>query len=144
MDNIEHEWFSVAEEQLLVAIDLYCTGSSYYSALTLAGAAEEILGNELSENRGKQNAIDPMVEQLMNSLTEEEQNELGGKKEIKRSFNEFRNFLKHRKVYDTSYCDLKAECWDMLQRAVENYLSITKVNEGKIFDFKFETDPRTA
>jgi len=37
MENDEHDWFSVAEEQLLVAIELYRSGSSYYSALTLSG-----------------------------------------------------------------------------------------------------------
>ncbi len=41
--NVE-EYKKIAESQLETAIELYVSGRCFISALTLAGAAEEILG----------------------------------------------------------------------------------------------------
>ena len=46
----------LACEQLDVAIELFFSERSFVSSLTLAGAAEEVLGNEL-KNKGKLNAM---------------------------------------------------------------------------------------
>ncbi|GAB3380107.1 hypothetical protein GCM10027567_24870 [Spongiibacter taiwanensis] len=141
---IETNWLSAAEKQLEVAITLYRSNRSYCSALTLAGAAEEILGAELAENLQRENALEPMVAQASASLTPEELSAVGGPNGARYALNEVRNFLKHRKEYDTTEADVKAEAWDILQRAVENYLQITEKTEGVIYDFKFEPDPRTT
>ncbi|MGR9106961.1 MAG: hypothetical protein ACU843_08535 [Gammaproteobacteria bacterium] len=47
----------IALEQLNIAIELFLNGKSYIAALTLAGAAEEILGKALSHKR-QSNAVD--------------------------------------------------------------------------------------
>ena len=51
-----HSRVDLACEQLDVAIELFFADRSFVSALTLAGAAEEILGTEL-KNRGGQSTI---------------------------------------------------------------------------------------
>lgn len=144
MNIEEHHWQAVAEEQLHVAIDLYRQGISYNCALTLAGAAEEILGIELQENQRKNNALEPIIEHLANLLTEEELRVLGGEKEIRKSLNNTRNFLKHRMECASVFFDAKAESWEILQRAVDNYLTLSPITAGTIFEFKFEPDPRTG
>lgn len=141
---IELSWLSVAEEQLEVAIILYRSGNYYCSAITLAGAAEEILGRELSENLGRQNAVEPMVGQLSSSFTAEELAEVGGNRGVRYKLNEMRNFLKHRKEYDITEADVKSEAWEMIQRAVCNYLLVTGKNEGLAYEFQFEPDPTTT
>lgn len=138
----EHHWLSVAEEQLLVAIEIYKSGKSYISALTLAGAAEEILGTELKNNMNTFNSKDILVRHLFSLLTDEEKNHVGGEKGVGSSVNEYRNFLKHRKDYEVSYFDAKAEAWEILQRAIANFLSLRPLHQGPIFEFKFEKDPR--
>lgn len=51
-----HSRIDLACQQLDVAIELFFAKRSFVSALTLAGAAEEILGVEL-RNRGQQNTM---------------------------------------------------------------------------------------
>ena len=52
---------SLACEQLEIAMDLFLSGQSYVAALTLAGAAEEILGQAL-KHRGEENAMQSAYE----------------------------------------------------------------------------------
>ena len=51
-----HSRIDLACEQLDVAIELFLVERSFVSSLTLAGAAEEIFGNEV-ENRGGRNTL---------------------------------------------------------------------------------------
>ena len=73
MTEIAHNVEHAALQQLETALRLYCEGEDYYSAITLAGAAEEILGKTLAakneERRktlglGEEDAAEKIPEEL--------------------------------------------------------------------------------
>ena len=53
MASSRHDQLALAAEQLDIAIGLFLNEQSYVSALTLAGAAEEILGRALKQVGGE-------------------------------------------------------------------------------------------
>ena len=67
MTDQTYNTVDLAREQLDVALSLF-KRKSFVSALTLAGAAEEILGNALS-HRGRQNSLELKYETLEPILT---------------------------------------------------------------------------
>jgi hypothetical protein len=110
----------LAQEQLEIALSLFLEKKSYASAITLAGAAEEVLGKELVR-RGEQPVLDWKFDQmgLVHQL-------LHGKPLHRTKFvkeeNLIRNAVKH--FDDNSSPDITvdledAACW-MLVRACEN------------------------
>ena len=141
MDNIEHHYMKSAISQLEVAIELYKSERCYFSCITLAGAADEVFGKQLNLD-GKTNALERDVEHLSSLLSPAELSEIGAEKGIRNNLNEPRNVTKHRREdEDFAYFNPKHEAFDLLQRAVENYLSLTGKATGKIYDFKFEQNP---
>ena len=110
----------VAKRQLEAAIDLHFSGGDYLAVITLAGAAEEILG-KLLQRAGKTAMIDRLVE-LDEEVT-------GGRpfETIRREVNGARNSLKH--ANDPSEDDVTVEQGEaiaMLGRAIVNYVSLTE------------------
>lgn len=110
----------LAQEQLEVALLLFLEKQSYPSAITLAGAAEEIFGKELVR-RGKRPTLDWKFDKMavVHKL-------LHGKELEHKSFvaaeNLIRNSLKHLNETDTPDIAVDLEdtaCW-MLVRACEN------------------------
>jgi Na+-translocating ferredoxin:NAD+ oxidoreductase RnfE subunit len=61
MAEITHNKVEIAIEQLEIALDLFLSGKSYVSALTLAGAAEEIFG-KATEIKGIKNSLQEQFE----------------------------------------------------------------------------------
>ena len=55
-----NKYLKIAKEQLETALRLYFEQRDYYSAITLAGAAEEILGKMLNHN-GEENLLNSLV-----------------------------------------------------------------------------------
>jgi len=109
-----HSKTDIALRQLETALRLFDEGQDYYSDVTLAGAADEILGR-LLESRG---AVSALV-----SLTKP-----GDEKTFIERANLARNALKHLNVggADRVSLDIREEAADMLDRAIANYWACTQ------------------
>lgn len=114
--------------QIERAISLYETGD-YLCALTLAGAAEEMLGSKLRSRGGK-----PVLSQEASAtatIRVQLEPDAGSHAELKRQHiydaNEARNWLKHSttgkdRIYtDPLLFDARASAHEMLDRALRNY-----------------------
>ena len=105
----------IAQRQLEVAARLYVEGADYLAVVTLAGAAEEILGNLLRRS-GQEAMIDRIVE-MDQELT-------GGRafSVVNAEVNRARNALKHAKVPDEDTVTIEpGAATAMLARALVNY-----------------------
>lgn len=126
-----YERLQLAKEQLDDALELFLDLKKFSSAITLAGASEEVFGRAL-----KLRGISPAVEVSFESMSRFH-DELLGEKLDKAQYiekeNSARNALKHLQ-HDkgpTISVDLEdAACW-MLVRALKN---------GKLLDLSFERD----
>ena len=119
----------IAKRQLDVAIDILRSDGDYLAIITLAGAAEEILGEFLKRHNKK--AMVGHLEQLDVKLT-------GGRpyKVFNHEINGIRNALKHANFPDedeieVEHCDAVA----MLSRAVTNYILLGGAESPKIIWF---------
>lgn len=123
----------LAKEQIEIAIYLFLELKSYASALTLAGAAEAVIGAEL-KRKGKQLALDWKYENVASF-----HKKLYGDDLIKKKFiaeeNHVRDALKHFDRTDDPNitCDLPDVSLWMIVRACENAkrvgLDIARVDE---------------
>ena len=123
----------LAKEQLEVAIFLFLELKSYASALTLAGAAEEVIGAELNR-RGQQHVLDWKYENVSDI-----HKRLHGEDLLRKTFiaeeNYVRDALKHfdRTEEPNISCDLQNVSLWMIVRACENAnrvgLMITRLDE---------------
>lgn len=108
--------FEVAERQLVVAARLYIEDDDYLAILTLAGAAEDILG-PLARRAGKKAMMDDILE-LDRKLT-------GGRpfEEVREEVNGARNSIKHAREPKEDYAVFveRGETTAMLLRAFVNY-----------------------
>ncbi len=121
----------LAKEQLDTALNIFLDHRNYSSAITLAGAAEEIFGRELT-NRGSKSALDSSYESMAEFHRMLHGTELNKKSYISKE-NLARDALKHlqKDKGPTITIDLEeAACW-MLVRAIQN---------GRELGFKFERD----
>ena len=119
----------IAKRQIDVAIDLLRTDGDYLAIITLAGAAEEILGEFLKRHNKK--AMVGHLEQLDVKLT-------GGRpyKVFNHEINGIRNALKHAKHQNED--EIKVEHSDavaILSRAVANYILLGEVESPKVLWF---------
>ncbi len=118
----EHTYsrINLAKEQLEVALALFLDHQRFASAITLAGAAEEIFGKELIR-RGNQSALEWKLDHMRVS------HEILYRKKLQPKVfvadeNRIRNALKHFGENDTPTFSANLEdaaCW-MLVRACEN------------------------
>src|SRR3989304_520601 len=111
----------IALTQIETALRLYREGDDYFSALTLAGAAEEIFG-KLLKARGQSNALDDLTSGAV-LLHKHLFGEEAGAKEFAERANRARNALKHLEAggFPTITLDIREEAKDMLNRAIDNY-----------------------
>jgi len=111
----------IALTQLESALRLFREGDDYFSALTLAGAAEEILG-DLLRSRGQQNALDDLTSGAVLIHKHLFGEEVEAKEFVKRA-NRDRNASKHLMAggFPTITLDIRDEAKDMLERAIGNY-----------------------
>ncbi|KOR41057.1 hypothetical protein ADT25_17850 [Xanthomonas oryzae] len=109
----------IAKRQLVTACKLYMAGDDYLSVLTLAGAAEEILG-VLLQRSGKTNSLDDIV-----ALDRR----LGGnrsRKQVSDEINLARNCAKHANNPTEDVVSIASgEADAMLARAIANYVDQT-------------------
>ena len=111
----------VALAQLETALKLYFEAQDFFSTITLAGAAEEILGKLLSA-KGVNNSLDS-IERTSVAIHQKLFGATLSPKEVVERANRARNCLKHYNLASplTATLDPKQEAKDMLQRAIDNY-----------------------
>ena len=109
----------IAERQLFHSVELYLTGEHLVSAITLAGAAEEILG-KLVTRSGKPNALEEKVESLC-KMFEVVFKEPANRKDFIELRNKARNELKHIGNSESVELNLEDEAVKLLNRAIKNY-----------------------
>ena len=126
----------IAKSQLDTAIALYLGGSDLVSAITLAGAADEILGKSVRGLGGK-SALDETVERLC-GMYETAFNETPDPKKFVELRNRARNEFKHVGVIPDISVDLEREAVSMLRRAIENYRKLDSGFREKFREFEQE------
>jgi biopolymer transport protein ExbB/TolQ len=109
----------IAEVQLFHSVELYLTGDRLVSAITLAGAAEEILG-KLVKRKGSANALDEKVETLC-KMFEFVFKEPADPKKFSELRNNARNELKHIGNSEAIELNMEDEAVKLLNRAIKNY-----------------------
>ena len=127
-----------AEIQLRRAILLFLEEQDFVSALTLAGAAEEILGMLLRE-KGQQSALDTLIETSCR-LEKKFMGSSSLPKEVARLANVFRNRLKH---YNSQEAITFSAGWyaaEMIDRAIQNYRSLTGQVTKEMTRFNLEVE----
>ena len=132
----EYEKVEIARRQLETALKLFFYGDDYFSVITLAGAAEEVLGRIL-EQAGKESSLKSIAKSsalMHKALYGEERPE----KEFVFLANYARNTIKHfnslselRVVFDP-----KQEAVDMLVRATDNYFALEQRESELMERFK--------
>ena len=114
----------LAKEQLDIALDLFLTSKSFVATLTLAGAAEEILGKALRQE-GKKTALEQQHSTISSFRTFLERNNFTLKDYINEK-NRARNAAKHMDLasHATITVDMQDEALWMLVRALDHYLRL--------------------
>lgn len=110
--------FQIAERQLTKAIELFCEGDPL-PAITLAGAAEEILG-KLVKDGGGTTALEVEVKDRAD-LYRVVFGSAGDPKEFAGLMNSARNELKHRTSGAAVELNLEEEAVNLIQRGIDNF-----------------------
>ena len=120
----------IARTQIETAIDLFLSNRDFLSALTLAGAAEDILG-KLLERDGKKS----MLENLYGWFQETTQEKIGFGEFAKKA-NFTRNTLKHASVANEDEIEVfRWETVQMIMRALFNYKQLVGQPTEKMLEF---------
>jgi hypothetical protein len=117
----DHDKLTVASQQLDTALRLYFGRREYFSAITLAGAAEEILGVYLKLHK-QPNAFGNDLDASLRVYRWLHGAE-GSPKQLHKTINRVKNSTKHMagRSDRTLTCDAREEARDILDRAVTNY-----------------------
>ena len=121
MDNAAtYQKVEIAQRQLDTAIRLFLEGKDLFSVVTLAGAAEEILGKAL-EHRGLTSAL-RNISEIGARVSAAFDNRPATAQEIRNRANYARNHLKHHDDPNAAAVavDIRQEAIDMLSRAFDN------------------------
>jgi hypothetical protein len=124
----------IAEKQLLKAIRLFCSGDDLVSTITLAGAAEEILGR-LLEQLGQTNALSQKVNELCR-MHHEFFGLPAARKEYYELQNHARNEMKHLIEKEAVWLDLEEEAVSLIDRAIQNYNSLMRRSLPEFDEFQ--------
>ena len=126
----------IAERQLIHAVELYLEGTHLTSAITLAGAAEEILG-KLVNRLEKKNALELKVKRLC-EMYEHVFNESAEPKSFVELRNLARDELKHIRTGNSLSIDLEEEAVKLIDRAITNYKKLKSGPVPLFWRFKKE------
>jgi hypothetical protein len=124
MSSRVYSKLEVATEQLDLALRLYLRNKEYLAVITLAGAAEEILGVYLKAH-DQPNALEKHLDASL-ALYRWMWNSDGSRDKMHKVVNRVKNGSKHMMgVKDkTLHCSPKKEAKKVLDRAVSNYYSL--------------------
>ena len=113
--------FDAAKIQLEAAIELHLDKASFIPAITLAGAAEEILDKALpsGQQTAKQELSQALLTKYQLTITEKELND--------QYLNKIRSHLKHFDDNCVTHVDIEPETESliMLARALTNYIMLS-------------------
>ena len=129
----------IAERQIERSIELFLEKKDYVSALTLAGAAEEILG-KLLKDQGKKHWLEEITGAALKALGYRK-SELEtppaaqAKKEIVEIANRSRNSMKHYNKDGSITLKIDVEAANMIDRAISNYWELTQRETGAMGRF---------
>lgn len=130
---------TVATHQLETALRLFFEAADYLSVITLAGAAEEILGKLLAA-KGIENSLDNL-KTAVSAIHEHLYGEPLTKTAAAQRANLARNHLKHHDPDDspTVTLDAKQEAEDLLNRGIDNFWLLEKRLTPAMADFQRRT-----
>jgi len=128
----------VAERQLTMALRIYFEDQDYVSAITLAGAAEEILGKILMKSDSP-NAMDMYIS-AMHNVDEIFGGEPSDEKEYRKELNRIRNTMKHMAVDGVIIDDIKYESQVMIDRAITNWRALNRPLSPSMEEFLARDD----
>lgn len=123
MPIIQLDAESIAEQQLLAALQL-AAADSWVPAITLAGAAEEILGKRLRK-LGRPPSFDRMRAAVLEIAKQAGGDEPDLEKHIAYLINLTKNELKHYSGDELIEFDLEQDGVEILERAIANYEMLT-------------------
>ena len=128
-EKVTQKKFSIAREQLEKAIEIYFEETSLWSCLTLAGAAEEILGR-LAEEKNKRSSMNELINAVQ-GYQKRKFGEADEYKDIKKRITLAKNHAKHHDpdkfsnyneyVDSLLTLDIKEEAESAINRAIDNY-----------------------
>jgi hypothetical protein len=114
----------IAEWQLLKAIRLFSFDEDFISSITLAGAAEEILGR-LLEQSGQTSALSQKVDELCR-MHYEVFGLPAAPKDYYELQNRARNEMKHLVEKEAVWIDVEEAAVRLIDRAIQNYKTLTR------------------
>lgn len=125
----EYPKLAVATQQLDTALRLYFGRQEYFSALTLAGAAEEILAVYLKRH-GQPNAFDEALDSSLRVYRWMFGKE-GSRGRMHKTVNRVKNASKHMAGKEdlSLRCNAREEAKQVIDRAVENYYRLMEYEE---------------
>lgn len=132
IDGAFYTKIEIAEHQLNQSLQLFLVDKDYISAITLAGASEEILG-KLLEARNIENALENWVDTTLGFAKIFGVSELN-RKQVISDANYSRDSLKHIKDGD-SVLVTKNDAIQILERAIQNYIQLTGHFSSNIIEF---------
>lgn len=135
MGSVTLTKIQIAERQLTKAIELFCEGDPL-PAITLAGAAEEILG-KLVKSGGGVTALEEEIKDRLD-LYQTVFGAAGDSKAFADLMNNPRNELKHRMSGAAVELNLEEEAVNLIQRAIDNFQKL-KPGPNPLFR-KFEDE----
>lgn len=142
LDEIEETLsnLEVAHRQIERAIVVFLDDKDYVSALTLAGAAEEILGKLLNKD-GKEHWLDSISKGALRALGFrkkgfETPEALKARKEIANIANRYKNRFKHYNDDGTITLLVDVAAAEMIARAISNYFVLTQRETEMMGRFK--------
>lgn len=113
----------IAEAHLLAAIRVWHE-EIYVPAVTLAGAAEEILGKRLRK-LGREPSFDNLKAAILSLARRRGDLEPGADKLIADLMNQTKNELKHYSGDEWLKFDLREDASELIDRAISNYVMLT-------------------
>jgi hypothetical protein len=123
----------IANQQLLASIRLWHE-ADYLSALTLAGAAEEIMGKRLRA-LGKEPSFDQWKNLIVSLAKSEGETDPKIDEVMGKMLNQTRNVLKHYAGDEAVEIDIREDCTEMIGRAIANYHQLTGTVMDEAFTF---------
>ncbi|ADQ83568.1 hypothetical protein [Methylovorus sp. MP688] len=123
----------IAERQLLTALQMWRDGD-FISCITLAGAAEEILGKRMLK-LGLEPSFDNIKETIVRFARHFGEADQNINKTVAELMNQTRNELKHYSGDESLEFDIKADAEEMLERAISNYTGLTGRVPEEILQF---------
>jgi hypothetical protein len=125
----EYSKLQVATQQLDTALRLYFQREEYFSVVSLAAAAEEILGVYLERHK-QPNAFQQALDSSLRMYRWLYKTE-GSRDSMHKTINRVKNAAKHMKGQNdvTLVCDAREEAKEVLDRAVCNYYSLMEFEE---------------